>query len=155
MISLSLSYSQDLAVICCQLGMEDAVDEIMQQLGADETGRISFEEFVRCRMQLINEIEQEHERCLVPASLLPPIPPSLPHGDGPHPIIPPLPPPRRPGRPNFGLGPLGKLEWLFLWSWWASTLFMINIDSGRDVAIHVYYHKMFPIFKWYFFSGIF
>ena len=42
--------------------MEEAVDEIMLQLGADETGRISFEEFVRCRMQLINEIEQERVR---------------------------------------------------------------------------------------------
>ena len=42
--------------------MEDAVDEIMAQLGVVQQGRISFHDFVRCRMQLIAEIEQEKLR---------------------------------------------------------------------------------------------
>lgn len=33
--------------------------EIMGQLGADERGKISFEDFTRCRMQLVNEIRKE------------------------------------------------------------------------------------------------
>ena len=63
-LSLSIFFpcSQDLAVICQQLNMEDAVDEIMQQLGADMEGRISFDEFVNCRMRLVSEIEQEKLR---------------------------------------------------------------------------------------------
>ncbi len=60
-------FSQDLAVMCRQLNMEDAVEEIMVQLGADDSGRISFDEFLHCRMRLITEIEQERlkERGLV------------------------------------------------------------------------------------------
>lgn len=43
--------------------MEDAaVDEIMVQLGADERGLISWEEFLNCRVQLTSEIEQEKMR---------------------------------------------------------------------------------------------
>ncbi len=55
-------------VICRQLNMEEAVEEIMQQLGADVNGRISFDEFVGCRMRLISEIEHEkmRERGIVP-----------------------------------------------------------------------------------------
>ena len=34
----------------------------MQQLGGDDRGRISFDEFVHCRMRLITEIEQEKLR---------------------------------------------------------------------------------------------
>ncbi|XP_022253147.1 colorectal mutant cancer protein-like isoform X3 [Limulus polyphemus] len=59
--------SQDLLAVCQQLNLEHCVEEIMEQLGADEHGRISYSEFLRRRMQLMNEInaltlqEQEHE----------------------------------------------------------------------------------------------
>ncbi|KAL7838082.1 hypothetical protein AOLI_G00264860 [Acnodon oligacanthus] len=49
----------DLLMVCRQLNMEDSVAEIMCQLGADELGRISFEDFTRCRMQLVSEIRKE------------------------------------------------------------------------------------------------
>ncbi|XP_067263403.1 colorectal mutant cancer protein isoform X2 [Chanodichthys erythropterus] len=46
-------------MVCRQLNMEDSVAEIMGQLGADERGKISFEDFTRCRMQLVGEIRKE------------------------------------------------------------------------------------------------
>ncbi|XP_034955746.1 colorectal mutant cancer protein isoform X1 [Zootoca vivipara] len=49
----------DLLMVCRQLNMEDSVAEIMHQLGADESGKISFQEFTRCRMQLVREIRKE------------------------------------------------------------------------------------------------
>uniref|UniRef100_A0A673WGK9 MCC regulator of WNT signaling pathway n=1 Tax=Salmo trutta TaxID=8032 RepID=A0A673WGK9_SALTR len=49
----------DLLMVCRQLNMEGSVAEIMGQLGADERGKISFEDFTRCRMQLVNEIRKE------------------------------------------------------------------------------------------------
>ncbi|XP_024236281.1 colorectal mutant cancer protein isoform X2 [Oncorhynchus tshawytscha] len=49
----------DLLMVCRQLNMEGSVAEIMDQLGADERGKISFEDFTRCRMQLVNEIRKE------------------------------------------------------------------------------------------------
>ncbi|XP_048042633.1 colorectal mutant cancer protein isoform X2 [Megalobrama amblycephala] len=49
----------DLLMVCRQLNMEDSVAEIMGQLGADEQGKISFEDFTRCRMQLVGEIRKE------------------------------------------------------------------------------------------------
>lgn len=39
--------------------MEESVIEIMHQLGADEHGKISFQDFTRCRMQLVREIRKE------------------------------------------------------------------------------------------------
>ncbi|XP_076323234.1 colorectal mutant cancer protein-like isoform X2 [Tachypleus tridentatus] len=48
--------SQDLLAVCQQLNLEHCIEEIMEQLGADEHGRISYSEFLRRRMQLINEI---------------------------------------------------------------------------------------------------
>lgn len=39
--------------------MEESVAEIMNQLGADENGKISFQDFTRCRMQLVREIRKE------------------------------------------------------------------------------------------------
>ena len=39
--------------------MEDSVAEIMCQLNADEQGKISFEDFTRCRIQLLSEIRKE------------------------------------------------------------------------------------------------
>ena len=55
-------FSEDLEYMCRQLNMDDAVEEIMQQLGADEHGYISFEEFSQCRMRLRHEIELEKHR---------------------------------------------------------------------------------------------
>ncbi|XP_076141075.1 colorectal mutant cancer protein [Alosa pseudoharengus] len=49
----------DLLMVCRQLNMEDSVAEIMCQLGGDEQGKISFEDFTRCRMQLLSEIRKE------------------------------------------------------------------------------------------------
>ncbi|XP_072924720.1 colorectal mutant cancer protein isoform X2 [Hemitrygon akajei] len=49
----------DLLMVCRQLNMEESVAEIMHQLGADENGKISFEDFARCRMQLVSEIRKE------------------------------------------------------------------------------------------------
>lgn len=39
--------------------MEESVTEIMNQLGAGENGKISFQDFTRCRMQLVREIRKE------------------------------------------------------------------------------------------------
>ncbi|XP_018418002.1 PREDICTED: colorectal mutant cancer protein isoform X1 [Nanorana parkeri] len=49
----------DLLMVCRQLNMEDSVAEIMHQLGADENGKISFQDFSKCRMQLVREIRKE------------------------------------------------------------------------------------------------
>ncbi|KAJ8338688.1 hypothetical protein SKAU_G00354740 [Synaphobranchus kaupii] len=49
----------DLLMVCRQLNMEESVAEIMDQLGADERGKISFQDFTRCRMQLVSEIRKE------------------------------------------------------------------------------------------------
>ncbi|KAF6125694.1 MCC regulator of WNT signaling pathway [Phyllostomus discolor] len=49
----------DLLMVCRQLNMEESVAEIMNQLGADENGKISFQDFIRCRMQLVREIRKE------------------------------------------------------------------------------------------------
>jgi len=38
------------------LNLEDSVDDLMKELGADKTGRISFDEFVRRRLELRTEI---------------------------------------------------------------------------------------------------
>ncbi|XP_022253038.1 colorectal mutant cancer protein-like isoform X2 [Limulus polyphemus] len=61
---------QDLLAVCRQLNLEHCIEEIMEQLGADEHGMISYSEFLRRRMQLINEINaltvQEQEQEPVP-----------------------------------------------------------------------------------------
>ncbi|XP_050431525.1 colorectal mutant cancer protein isoform X1 [Adelges cooleyi] len=48
--------SRDLLTICRQLNLEDSVDDLMKELGADKLGRISFDEFVRRRLELRTEI---------------------------------------------------------------------------------------------------
>ncbi|KAK8776955.1 hypothetical protein V5799_029698 [Amblyomma americanum] len=48
--------SQDLLAVCRQLNLEHSVAELMEELGADEDGRISYAEFLRRRMQLMGEI---------------------------------------------------------------------------------------------------
>lgn len=55
----SLSFRNDLLMVCRQLNMEESVAEIMGQLGADKRGMISFQDFTRCRMQLVSEIRKE------------------------------------------------------------------------------------------------
>uniref|UniRef100_A0A8C9W4L2 MCC regulator of WNT signaling pathway n=1 Tax=Scleropages formosus TaxID=113540 RepID=A0A8C9W4L2_SCLFO len=49
----------DLLMVCQQLRMEDSVTEIMDQIGADKSGKISFEDFKRCHMKLHTEIRKE------------------------------------------------------------------------------------------------
>ncbi|XP_063067086.1 colorectal mutant cancer protein [Engraulis encrasicolus] len=59
----------DLLMVCRQLNMEDSVAEIMCQLGADERGKISFEDFTRCRMTLLSEIRKEEGQLSLSLSL--------------------------------------------------------------------------------------
>ncbi|KAJ7417683.1 hypothetical protein WISP_63192 [Willisornis vidua] len=49
----------DLLMVCRQLNMEASVAEIMHQLGADENGKISFQDFTQCHMELVREIKKE------------------------------------------------------------------------------------------------
>ncbi|KAM4879107.1 colorectal mutant cancer protein isoform 1-T1 [Sylvia borin] len=49
----------DLLMVCRQLNMESSVAEIMYQLGADENGKISFQDFSQCHMELVQEIKKE------------------------------------------------------------------------------------------------
>lgn len=50
-------YSQDLLTVCRELNLEHSVEELMRELGADESGRISYQEFLRRRLALRPEIE--------------------------------------------------------------------------------------------------
>lgn len=52
-----LGFSHDLLTICRELSLEDSLDELMQQLGADSQGRISYEQFLRRRLALRPEID--------------------------------------------------------------------------------------------------
>ena len=61
--------------MCQLLNMEDSVDEIIQHLGmvrdgvdGQIRGHISFEDFMRCRLELGNEIE--HEQLVLDGGLM-------------------------------------------------------------------------------------
>lgn len=43
----------DLAALCDELGLEESVDTLLCQLGADSSGRISCQEFIHCRSAVI------------------------------------------------------------------------------------------------------
>lgn len=43
--------------ICRELSLEDSLDELMLQLGADAQGRISYEQFLQRRLALRPEID--------------------------------------------------------------------------------------------------
>jgi hypothetical protein len=43
--------------VCRELNLENSVEELMRELGADEHGRISYQEFLRRRLALRPEIE--------------------------------------------------------------------------------------------------
>ncbi|EFN69874.1 hypothetical protein EAG_11492, partial [Camponotus floridanus] len=47
----------DLLTVCRELNLENSVEELMRELGADEQGRISYQEFLRRRLALRPEIE--------------------------------------------------------------------------------------------------
>ncbi|XP_057668163.1 colorectal mutant cancer protein isoform X2 [Diorhabda carinulata] len=49
--------SQDLLAVCKELSLEDSLDELMLQLGADSQGRISYEQFLQRRLALRPDIE--------------------------------------------------------------------------------------------------
>ena len=49
-------FRHDLLAVCRELNMEEAVQDIMEQLGAGETGRISCQEFISCQRKLKGEI---------------------------------------------------------------------------------------------------
>nr|CAD7266616.1 unnamed protein product [Timema shepardi] len=48
---------QDLLTVCRELNLEDSLEELMRELGADEHGRISYQEFLRRRLALRPEID--------------------------------------------------------------------------------------------------
>lgn len=50
-------FSQDLLTVCRELNLESSIEELMRELGADESGRISYQEFFRRRLALRPEIE--------------------------------------------------------------------------------------------------
>ncbi|XP_020292102.1 colorectal mutant cancer protein isoform X2 [Pseudomyrmex gracilis] len=52
-----VSRCQDLLTVCRELNLENSVEELMRELGADEHGRISYQEFLRRRLALRPEIE--------------------------------------------------------------------------------------------------
>ncbi|XP_076394870.1 colorectal mutant cancer protein isoform X2 [Megachile rotundata] len=52
-----ISRCQDLLTVCRELNLENSVEELMRELGADEHGRISYQEFLRRRLALRPEIE--------------------------------------------------------------------------------------------------
>jgi hypothetical protein len=43
--------------VCRELNLEDSLEELMRELGADEQGRISYQEFLRRRLALRPEID--------------------------------------------------------------------------------------------------
>ncbi|KAE8752970.1 hypothetical protein FOCC_FOCC000316, partial [Frankliniella occidentalis] len=49
--------SHDLLSVCRELNLEDSLEELMRELGADENGRISYQEFLRRRIALRPEID--------------------------------------------------------------------------------------------------
>lgn len=51
------NFSQDLLAICRELSLEDSLDELMLQLGADSQGRISYDQFLERRLALRPEID--------------------------------------------------------------------------------------------------
>lgn len=50
-------HSHDLLTVCRELCLEESIDELMQQLGADAQGRISYEQFLQRRLALRPEID--------------------------------------------------------------------------------------------------
>ena len=51
--------SEDVLHMCQLLNMEEAVDELLEQLDVGRLGRISFSHFMSCRMRLFVELEQD------------------------------------------------------------------------------------------------
>lgn len=53
------SYSQDLVSALQELGLEGAINvsDLMQQMGADTHGKVSYEQFLQCRLSHRTEIE--------------------------------------------------------------------------------------------------
>lgn len=54
-----LFYSNDLIAALQHLGLDGAinVDELMQQMGVDATGKVSYEQFLQCRLSHESEID--------------------------------------------------------------------------------------------------
>ncbi|CAG9769485.1 unnamed protein product [Ceutorhynchus assimilis] len=50
-------FFHDLLAVCRELSLEDSLDELMQELGADSQGRISYEQFLNRRLALRPEID--------------------------------------------------------------------------------------------------
>lgn len=52
-------YSQDLVSALQELGLEGAINvsDLMQQMGADTQGKVSYEQFLQCRLSHRTEIE--------------------------------------------------------------------------------------------------
>lgn len=56
-VSFTICFSQDLLAICKELNLEDSLDELMLQLGADSQGRISYDQFLQRRLALRPQID--------------------------------------------------------------------------------------------------
>lgn len=56
-ITIYSYFSHDLLTICRELSLEDSLDELMLQLGADAQGRISYEQFLQRRLALRSQID--------------------------------------------------------------------------------------------------
>lgn len=56
MTIIVLSFSQDLALICRELNLDNCIDGLMHELGADEDGKISFDKFLTRKIALRPEI---------------------------------------------------------------------------------------------------
>jgi hypothetical protein len=52
-------YSEDLVSALQELGLEGAINvsDLMQQMGADTQGKVSYEQFLQCRLSHRTEIE--------------------------------------------------------------------------------------------------
>lgn len=54
-------YSEDILEICVKLNLEYSAKEIMEQLGANEDAKISFNDFVKRRFELLEEMKNQTE----------------------------------------------------------------------------------------------
>ena len=61
--------------------MEEAVDELLEQLEVERRGRISFEHFMQCRMQFLVDLEQDN-RISAPDPFLAVLGSPSSHGNG-------------------------------------------------------------------------
>lgn len=52
-----LFHSQDLATVCQDLNLDYCLKDLLHELGADQNGKISYQEFLQKRLSLKSEID--------------------------------------------------------------------------------------------------